>query len=122
MARTFQILGRMTRRAVRSQAVQRAMITASGYIVSELQVADIKLRISYLKRKRTDHLHLLGRTACRLINNGVDPSENENITRITEVLTEIDREITVVGEQLAARKEQQRREKETKRGGAEHSA
>lgn len=118
MAKRFRILGRMTRRAVRSQAVQQAVASASVYIVSELQLADIKLRIAYLKRKREDHLHLLGRTAYRLHKNDVDPAGNENIDRIMTVLREIDSEIAIVEQELAARIEQKRREKEQRRNAS----
>ena len=95
----------MAGRAVRSHVFDRAITAASGYIVSELRLTDIKAKLVFLKRKRADHFHLLGKTVYRLVQNDIDPLGNDHISSITVVLDGINREIQMVSDELARRRE-----------------
>ncbi|MCE5251090.1 hypothetical protein LLG96_12810 [bacterium] len=111
MANMFIIMGRLTGRALSSHVIDRAISTATTYIVSEVRLADIKLKRTILRRKRTRHLTILGRTVYRLTLHDIDPSVDERVLRISRVLVEIDREIEIAEQELALRMEQERRKR-----------
>ena len=115
MAQLFRIMGRLTGRAVRSQMFDRAITSAAGYVVSEMRLADIRLKRTFLRQKRTRHVTLLGRTVYRLITNEVNPASDERVAAISRVLGEIDSEIEVVETELQRRKEQESQRRESER-------
>ena len=113
MAYFFRVVGRLAGQALRSHAVNRAMAKAAGYVLSEMKLADIKLKLKLLQQKRKRHLALLGKTIYRLTANDVEPFTNTHTLTITRVLREIDMEIEAVGAELQRRREMDRRSKTT---------
>ena len=104
MAHFFRIMGRFAGRAFRSHAFDRTVTVMSGYIISEMRLADLKAKRALLRRKHTNHLKLLGRTVYRLISNEVNPLNENHINTIVRVLGEIEHEIMAVEEELERRK------------------
>ena len=113
MAYFFRVVGRLAGQALRSHAVNRAMAKAAGYVLSEMKLADIKLKLKLLQQKRNRHLNLLGKTIYRLIINEIEPFTNKHTQTITRVLREIDMEIEAVEAELQHRKEMDKRSKTT---------
>ncbi len=100
MANFYSTIGRLTAYALKSQALDRAIIKAGSYLLKEMRLADIKLKLALLKQKRTRHLKLLGKTIYRLYENELEPFKDDHIQTITRVLREIDMEIEEVDDEL----------------------
>ena len=113
MAHFFRTMGRLTGRALKTRAVDRAISNASVYILSEMKLADIKLKRAVLRRKRTRHLTILGRTVYRLTINDVNPAADERLAVISRVLKDIDGEIEEVEDELKRRTEHIKQEKKS---------
>ncbi|MBN1291511.1 MAG: hypothetical protein JXB48_06695 [Candidatus Latescibacteria bacterium] len=113
MAQIFKTMGRLAGQAVRTQAVDRAITKARGYIQSEMRLADIRLKLKFLRQKRTRHLTLLGRTVYRLVNNDINPETDERVDTLNRVLHEIDNEVEMVESELQRRREQERQRRKT---------
>ena len=103
MAYFFRTMGRVTGYVLKSHAVDRAVTKAASYLLSEMKLADIKLKLKLLRQKRTRHLKLLGKTVYRLYNNNIYPFNDEHTQTITRVLREIDMEIEEVDKELQRR-------------------
>ena len=112
MANFFRVAGRLARQALRSHAVNRAMEKATGYVLSEMKLADIKLKLKLLQQKRNRHLNLLGKTIYRLTANDVEPFTNKQTQTVTRVLREIDMEIEAVNDELDRRKQYEKQKKQ----------
>ena len=110
MANFFRTMGRLTGYALKSHAVDRVITKAGSYILSEMRLADIKLKLKLLRHKRTRHLKLLGKTVYRLCANDIDPFKDEHTKTITRVLREIDIEIKEVDAELQRRKQSEKPE------------
>ncbi len=119
MARLIRILGRLTGKAIRSHAFDRAISVAADYVVTEMRLTDLRAKRTLLKRKRTNHLRILGRTVHRLLENGVEPMETDQVRTILRVLGEIEDEIGTVEGELERRQEAER---EKRRQRAERSS
>ena len=98
-------MGLLTGRALKSKAVNRTLTKAAGYIAAEMRLSDIKLKRSLLRKKRTQHLTILGRTVYRLLSNNVNPKNDRRIDTLSRVLNEIDGEIETVEQELQRRKD-----------------
>jgi len=126
MAYFIRVLGRLTGRAVKSHAFDRAITAASVYIVSEMKLADLRAKRSLLRRKRSNHLRLLGKTVYRLIENGIEPLGEDHVRTILRVLDEIGGEIGQVEDELARRRdverERRRRRYERKSDGSRRTS
>ena len=124
MAHYIRILGRLAGHAVRSHAFDRAVTAAAGYFASELKLADLRAKSALLKRKKTNHLRLLGKTVFRLIQNDIDPLSDEHVIKIVNVLNEIGQEIATVEEELKRRRkfEKERRKGEGAKGQGKRQA
>ncbi len=114
MAHFFRTMGRLTGYAIRSHAFDRAISKAGSYLLSEMRLADIKLKLKLLKQKRTRHLRLLGKTVYNLYINDVEPLKDEHTQTIIRVLREIDMEIEEVDAELQRRKQQEKNWKKQK--------
>ena len=110
MANFFRTMGRLTGYALKSHAVDRVITKAGSYILSEMRLADIKLKLKLLRYKRTRHLRLLGKTVYLLYNNNIYPFNDEHTRTITRVLREIDMEIKEVDAELQRRKQSEKPE------------
>jgi len=117
MAHYIKILGRLTTRAIKSHAFDKALSVATHYILREMRLADLKAKRVLLKRKREIHLHLLGKTAFRLIDSEIDPVSDSHTATIVQVLDEIGTEIQVVDTEIIRRREAEKakHEQEQKR-------
>ena len=115
MARLFRIMGRLAGRAIRSHAFDTVATKVSGYVLSEMRLADIKLKLRMLRQKRSHHLNLLGKTIFRLSENGIDPAGDPHTRTISTVLREIDMEITAMEEELERRAEFEKRSRGTEK-------
>ncbi len=111
MAYFLRVVGRLARQALRSHAVNRAMAKVAGYVLSEMKLADIKLKRKLLQQKRNRHLNLLGKTIYRLIINDIEPFTNKHTQTVTRVLREIDMEIEAVNDELERRKQYEKQKK-----------
>lgn len=116
MATFFRTMGRLTGYAVRSHAVDRAVSRASQYLLREMKLADVKLKLAMLKQKRTRHIKLLGKTVYHLVCNDIPPFDDEHTQIIMRVLVEIDNEIDMVQTEMKRRRETYRREKKASAG------
>ncbi len=105
MATFFRVMGRLAGRALRSHAMDSVVTKVSGYVLSEMRLADIKLKLRLLRQKRTHHISLLGKTVYRLFTNDIDPFNDSHTRTISNVLREIDMEITAMEEELERRAE-----------------
>ena len=115
MINLFKVAGRLVGRTLRSQAFDRGITIAAGYIISEMKLTDVKAKRTLLRRKRKNHLILLGRTVYRLILNDVDPLEDDHIHKIVRVLGEIDMEISMIEDELKLRRKKYEEEKSKKK-------
>ena len=113
MAHYFRILGRV----IRSHAFERAVTVTTAYVVSEMRLADLKVKRAIIKRKHSNHLRLLGKTVFRLHKNNIESLNDEHITRIIRVLDEIKVEIDIVEQELKRRLEIERRKRRKQAGG-----
>jgi len=118
MAHFFRVLGRLTGRAVRSHAFDRALSVTAGYVASEMRLTDIRAKRGILRRKYTNHLRLLGKTVYRLLENGIDPLGESHVDTIVRVLQEIEGEVAAAEEELQKRRqvEEARRKSHTYAG------
>ncbi len=127
MAQYFRVLGRVAGQAFKSQAIDRAVNVAVDYVLSEVRLADVRARRVLLRRKRANHLSILGRTVYRLVDNDIEPMNDEHTLTIIRVLKEIDEEIRIVEEEIERRRayeaELRRKSAESsrKRGGSDSS-
>jgi len=106
MTSVFKIAGRLYGRAARSDAVKgavRSFDIVKRTVAREAGIAQVRLRVLFLRRKLTAHLALLGKTVHRLIRNEVDPSAHPQVRIIIAVLGEIEREIAAAEEELRRR-------------------
>lgn len=113
MAAFFRVMGRLAGRAIRSHAFDTVATKVSGYVLSEMRLADIKLKLRMLRQKHAHHIHLLGKTLFRLAENGIVPTDDPHIRTISNVLREIDMEITAMEEELERRIEFERKSRKT---------
>ena len=113
MAQIFRIVGRLAGKAVKTHMFDRVFASAAGYVLSEMRLADIRLKRKFLIQKRDRHFTLLGRTVYRLIINEVNPESDERVSAISRVLGEIDSEIEMVDSELKRRKEYERQKRKT---------
>ena len=104
-------MGLLTGRALRSRTVNRTLTKAADYIAAEMRLSDIKLKRTLLRKKRTQHLTILGRTVYRLLENDINPKNDRRIDMLSRVLNEIDGEIEVVEQELHCRKEREKQKK-----------
>ena len=104
MANYLRVLGRVTGKAIKSHAFDRALTAAADYIISEMKLTDLRAKRTILRRKQTNHLRLLGKTVCRLVDNDIEPIGDDHTRMIVRVLDEIGLEITAVEEELERRK------------------
>ncbi|MFC1509568.1 hypothetical protein ACFL60_07790 [Candidatus Omnitrophota bacterium] len=111
MAKFFRTMGLLTGRALRTRAVNRTLTKAADYIAAEMRLSDIKLKRSLLRKKRTQHLTILGRTVYRLLENDVNPKNDQRIDTLSRVLNEIDGEIESVEQELQRRKEREKQKR-----------
>ncbi|MFC1537875.1 hypothetical protein ACFL6H_00495 [Candidatus Latescibacterota bacterium] len=111
MARIFRTLGRLTGYAIRSQTFDKALSKTAAFLQTEIKLADVKLKLKLLRRKRIHHLKLLGKTIYRLHLNEVEPIDNNHTHTISRVLREIDMEIEDTNEQLEIKKRQEQEKK-----------
>lgn len=96
MTSIFKIAGRLYGQAMRSETAKsasRAVEAAKRAVVRETGIAQVRLRIALLRRKRTAHLTLLGKTVHRLVKNEVEPSTHPQVRTIIKVIGEIECEI-----------------------------
>jgi hypothetical protein len=112
MAQFFRIMGRLTGYVLKSHILDKAVNEMAHYVLSQVKLADIRLKLKLLKQKRNRHLNLLGRTVYRLDNTTCVPLQNSHIEIIVRVLREIDLEIEQVEAELLKRKQQQEQAKE----------
>ena len=103
MASIFRIMGLLAGHAMKNQAINMAVGTTSKVVHREMRLADIRLKLGLLKRKRDHHIKLLGRTIYRLSINNC-PLDTENTRTISRVIAEIEVEIKAAGEELERRK------------------
>ena len=108
MTHFFRTIGRATGYVIRSHAFDQAITSAAGYIITEIRLADLIAKRSLLRRKHTNHLTLLGKTAFRLFENDIKPFDNNHITKIVRVIDEIKQEINIVDEELQRRREREK--------------
>ena len=108
MAQIFRTMGRLAGRAVKTQTIDRAITTARVYIQSEMRLTDIRLKLKFLRQKRTRHLTLLGKTVYRLVKNNINIETDERVDTLNRVLHEIDIEIETVEQELQQRTELER--------------
>lgn len=106
MASIFRIMGHAAGRALKHQAVNTAVRKTSSFMYREMALADIKLKLRLLEKKRAHHIRLLGRTVYRLTSNDIPPLDDSHTQTIVRVLREIDLEIGAASEELARRNEQ----------------
>ena len=109
MTSIFKIAGRLYGRALRSETARnaaRAADVVKRTVVREAGIAQMRLRITFLRRKHTIHLTLLGKTVHRLIKNEIDPSTHPQVRTIIAVLGEIECEIAAAEEELRRRAEE----------------
>ncbi|MFC1540903.1 hypothetical protein ACFL50_00455 [Candidatus Latescibacterota bacterium] len=111
MARIFRTLGRLTGYALRSQVVDKALYKTADFLKTEIKLADVKLKLKLLQKKRTHHLKLLGKTVYRLHLNEIELIDNSQTHTISRVLREIDMEIEDANEQLEIKKRQEQEKK-----------
>ncbi len=104
MASIFRIMGLLAGHAMKNQAINVAVNTASKIVNREMRLTDIRLKLRLLKRKRDHHIKLLGRTIYRLSINHCESLDTENTRTITRVITEIDCEIKAARDELERRK------------------
>jgi len=110
MTQFFRTMGRLTGYAIRSHAFDRVISKAGSYLLSEMRLADIKLKLKLLRQKRTRHLRLLGKTVYRLSTNEIEPFKDNHTQTIIRVLREIDMEIEEVDTELQRRKQAEKYE------------
>lgn len=110
MVNFFSTMGRLAGYAIRSHAVDRAITKVASYVLSEMKLADIKLKLKMLKQKRNKHLKLLGKTVYRLYANDIEPFKDNHTQTIARVLREIDMEIKEVDKELQRRKQSEKQE------------
>ena len=106
MTSIFKIAGRLYGRAMRSETMRNAARSADAVkraVAREAGIAQMRLRIAFLRRKHTAHLALLGKTVHRLITNEVDPSAHPQVLAIIAVLGEIECEIAAAEKELERR-------------------
>lgn len=108
MASLFRIAGRLYGRAVHSKPVSSAVKATGKYVLTEMKLADLRLRVVFLKRKLKAHYTLLGRTVFRLTRNGIDPFSHHQVQTILRVLGEIEYEIAAAEEELRRRRASER--------------
>jgi len=111
MATIFRIMGRLTGRALSSHVIDRAITAATSYVVTEMRLADLKLKRTILRRKRTRHLTILGRTVYRLTLHDINPASDERVIRLSQVLDEIEQQIDSTEKELSLRMERLKQEK-----------
>ena len=56
MARLFRTIGRLAGYAARTQAIDKALSKTADFLQTEIRLADIKLKLGVLHRKRQNHL------------------------------------------------------------------
>jgi hypothetical protein len=108
MDNIFRIAGRLYGRAVSSKPVSATMKATGKYILTEMKLTDIRLRVSFLKRKLQAHYTLLGRTMYRLTRNGIEPLNHPQVQTIFRVLNEIEYEIAAAEGELRQRRVEER--------------
>ena len=108
MAQFFRIMGRLAGQVVRTHAIDRAVTTAAGYVASEVRLSEVRIKLAILRRKRTSHFTILGRTVYRLLANDISPEIDGRVEKLSRVLMEIDGEIETVEEELRRRIELER--------------
>jgi|GEM_PF-3025157 hypothetical protein len=111
MARLFRTIGRLAGYAVRSQAFDKALAKTADFLHTEIKLADIKLKLGVLRKKRQNHLKLLGKTVYNLHTNEIEPFNDTHTQTISRVLREIDMEIEQTDEQLEIKKRQEQERK-----------
>ncbi len=119
MINLFKVVGGLAGRALRSHAFDRALTIAAGYIISEMKLTDIRAKRTLLRRKRMNHLILLGRTMYRLILNDVDPLRDDHIHKIVRVLDEIGMEISMIEDELQRRRKKEEEKSKNNRSSHE---
>ena len=111
MTKFFITLGRLTGRAIKTHTFEKAVSKSAKYLLSEMRLADIRLKLKLLRQKRARHLRLLGKTVYRLTLNEIEPLKDKHIQTITRVLREIDIEIEQVNSELERRKQYEKQKK-----------
>jgi hypothetical protein len=91
---------------MKNEAVNQAVRQTSAYIYREMELAEIRIQIQLLEKKRAHHIRLLGKTVYRLSLNGVEPFSHQQVTTIASVIDEIDTEIASASSELERRKQQ----------------
>ena len=107
----FRTMGRLTGYVIKSHVIDKAIATTVNYVLSEMRLADIRIKLKLLRQKRNRHLYLLGKTFYRLSINNIAPMHDEHTMTISRVLREIDLEIEQVNAELASRKQYEKQKK-----------
>ncbi len=107
----FRAMGRLTGYILRSHVIDKAIAKTANYVLSEMRLVDIKLKLRMLRQKRNRHLHLLGKTFYHLSINKIDQMHDEHTRTISRVLREIDLEIEQADTELASRIQSEKQEK-----------
>ena len=107
----FRTMGRFTGYVIRSHVLDKAIANTTHYVLSEMRLADVRIKFKLLRYKRNHHLYLLGKTFYRLSTNDIDPMHDEHTRTISRVLNEIDLEIDQVTAELARRKQHEKQKK-----------
>lgn len=113
MAYFFRTIGRLTGYAIRTKAFDKALSKTAAFLHTEIKLADIKIKLKLLSKKRNHHLKLLGKTVYSLHSNSIEPFNELHTQTISRVLREIDMEIEQTNEQLEIKKRQEREKKST---------
>ncbi len=113
MAHLFRTMGRLAGYAVRTKAFDKALSKTADFMQTEIRLADIKLKLSVLRRKRQNHLKLLGKTIYHLRANDIEPFDDTHTQTISRVLREIDMEIEETAELLETKKRQEQARKQS---------
>lgn len=117
MPNYLAVIKRVAQTVAASPAFDRTIAIAAGYVISEMRLTDLRAKKVFLKRKRTNHLRILGRTVYRLSQNDIDAMADSRVAMIVKVIGEIDTEIITVENELERRKsyERERRQEERAR-------
>ncbi len=108
MTGLFRIAGRLYGRTRCSKRVSVSVKAAGKYVLAEMKVADVHLRVAFLKRKLQAHHTLLGRTAYRLARNQIDSMRHDQTLAIIRTIGEIESEIADAEEELSSRRAEER--------------
>jgi len=103
----YRTMGRLAGQAMKNEAVNQTVRQTSAFVYREMELAEVRIKIQLLGRKRAHHIRLLGKTVYRLTLNDVEPLTHPQVITIASVIGEIDTEIALASSELERRKQQQ---------------